>query len=135
MTQRRQQKEAHFFSATDVAEYEYCALAWWHDHFDAMGLATNTELIEHLDVLEEEYGSEATLLPEYQVAEQLLKRRGAFEVGHKQHEAHAAAVAEIGNEPVQFSPTATRHMRRLLVIALLILLLAVLLVIASVIFR
>jgi hypothetical protein len=80
--------------------------------------------------LEHEHGPQAPALPEYQVVEQLLVRRGAFEEGQQQHIEHAEEVAEIEEERIS-TPSVTGSMRRLAVVAVVILALALLLLIAG----
>jgi hypothetical protein len=135
MARYRKQQEAHFFSATDIAEYEYCSLAWWHDHFEPLALAETDDLIGRMVELEHMFDTQAPLQPEYQVIEQLLKRRGAFEQGRDQHAAYAEQVAGHASEALRLPAQRAQHMRRLLVAALLILLVAVLLIAAALVFR
>ena len=129
--QHKQQQ--HFFSVTDLAEYEYCSLAWWHDHFEPLALADTEELFARLVELEELFDTQAPLQPEYQVIEQLLQRRGAFEQEHLQEPNSVSSSLPI-QAPTLLAEGAS-HMRRLLIIALLILLLAILLVAAALVFR
>lgn len=86
------------FTASEVAEFEYCPLAWWHEQFEDWAQAGNDELFARLVELEHEHGTQATALPEYRLIEQLLLRQGAFERGQHQHQEHAEAVAEIAEE-------------------------------------
>jgi hypothetical protein len=118
------------FTASEVAEFEYCPLAWWYEQFDPMARADTDELFAYLVELEQENGPQAPALPEYQVVEQLLLRRGAFDEGQEQHREHAEEVAEIEEERhVVVRPTG--NTRTLVVIALVILVLALLLIGAS----
>ncbi len=133
--QYKKQQETHLFSATDVAEYEYCSLAWWHDHFEPLALAETEDLLAHMVELEQEFDTQAPLHPEYQVIEQLLKRRGVFEQGREQHQAYSEVVAGHTSDALRVPAERRQHMRRLLVTIVLILLLALLLVIAALVFR
>src|SRR5690349_18114371 len=95
---RSQQKQIHsqrVFTASEVAEYEYCSLVWWYEQYEPLARADTEELFARMVELEHDHGPQATTLPEYQVIEQLLVRRGAFEQGLEQHHEHAQAVAEI----------------------------------------
>lgn len=86
------------FTASEVAEFEYCPLAWWHEQFEPWAHAESDELFARLVELEHEHGAQAPALPEYRLIEQLLLRRGAFEEGRRQHEEHAEAVEDIEEE-------------------------------------
>jgi hypothetical protein len=137
MARRKKQREEqqHFFNATDVAEYEYCSLAWWHDHFEPLALADTEDLLGHLVELEQMFGTQAPLQPDYQVIEQLLKRRGAFEQGRDQHADYAEELAGRASHALRLPEKRAQHMRHLLIVALLLLLSAVLLVVAAFVFR
>ncbi|MBV9231975.1 MAG: hypothetical protein JOZ18_21880 [Chloroflexi bacterium] len=132
MQQRRQQQHQsqRIFTASEVAEFEYCPLAWWHEQFEPLVEADTEELFAHLVALEHEHGTQAPTLPEYQVVEQLLVRRGAFEEGQQQHIEHAEEVAEIEEERIS-TPSVSGGMRRLAVVAVVILALALLLLAAG----
>jgi hypothetical protein len=67
------------YTAKEIAQYEYCPLVWWHEQYDPAVLADNDKLFAQLVALEHEYGSQAPDIPDYQVIEQILVRRGAFE--------------------------------------------------------
>lgn len=84
--------------------------------------------------LENEHGVQAITLPEYQMVEQLLLRRGAFEEGRQQHLDHAEEVEEIEEEIRQGEVTAGRA-RILVVIAIVLLCLALAMVVAAIIIR
>lgn len=86
------------FTASEVAEFEYCPLAWWHEQFEPWAHADSEELFARLVELEHEHGAQAPGLPEYRLIEQLLLRRGAFDEGRRQHEEHAEAVEDIAEE-------------------------------------
>jgi hypothetical protein len=132
MQQRGQQQSQsqRIFTASEVAEFEYCPLTWWHEQFEPLALADTDEIFARLVELEEEHGPQAPSLPEYQVGEQLLLRRGAFEQGIQQHQEHADEVAEIEDERVSFVGNADTA-RTLGRIALIVLLLALVLIVAS----
>jgi hypothetical protein len=93
------------FTASEVAEFEYCPLAWWHEQFELWAHTENEELFARLVELEHEHGTQAPSLPEYRLIEQLLLRRGAFDEGRRQHEEHAEAVDGIEEEiAMEISP-------------------------------
>src|SRR5215467_121850 len=99
MQQRQQtQSRQRLFTASEVAQFEYCPLVWWHEQFEPLAQANNEELFARMVELEYEHGAQATTLPEYQMIEQLLLRRGAFEEGRQQHLDHAGEVEEIQEE-------------------------------------
>ena len=132
--QLQQQHQSHLsqrtFTASEVAEFEYCPLAWWYEQFDPMAQADTEELFAYLVELEHESGPQAPALPEYQVVEQLLLRRGAFDEGREQHREHAEEVAEIEEERrVVARPKG--NTRTIALIALVILVLAILLIVTA----
>src|SRR5436309_13680228 len=99
MQQRHQTLSRHrLFTASEVAQFEYCPLVWWHEQFEPLAQAGNEELFARMVELEYEHGAQAIALPEYQMIEQLLLRRRAFEEGRQQHLTHADEVAEIQKE-------------------------------------
>jgi len=105
MQHQRQSRQQHklsqsqrIFTASEVAEYEYCPLTWWYEQYESFVTADTEELFAHTVALEHAHGPQATTLPEYQMIEQLLLRRGTFEQGEQQHREHAQAVAEIAEE-------------------------------------
>lgn len=105
MLHQRQSRQQHklsqsqrIFTASEVAEYEYCPLTWWYEQYESFVTADTEELFAHAVALEHAHGPQATNLPEYQVVEQILLRRGAFEQGEQQHREHAQAVMEIAEE-------------------------------------
>jgi hypothetical protein len=89
-----QQTHTRIFTASEVAEFEYCPLVWWHEQFEPWVHAESEELFARLVELEHEQGAQAPALPEYRMIEQLLLRRGAFEQGSQQPPEHAEAVEE-----------------------------------------
>lgn len=88
------QKQTRMFTASEVAEFEYCSLAWWHEQFEPWAQEDSEILFARLVELEHEHNAQASGLPEYRMIEQLLLRRGAFEKGQHQHQ-HAEAVEDI----------------------------------------
>ncbi|GER88605.1 hypothetical protein KDW_27670 [Dictyobacter vulcani] len=66
------------YTAKEVAQYEYCPLVWWHEQYDPAVQADNDSLFAQMVEIEQEYGSLAPEMPDYQVIEQILARRGAF---------------------------------------------------------
>ncbi len=135
MQQRGQaQSRQRLFSASEVAQFEYCPLEWWHAHFEPLTQAGDEELFARMVELEYEHGAQATALPEYQMIEQLLLRRGAFEEGRQQHLDHASEVEEIQKE-VHKEVRATGRLRILAVLVIVLLCLALALVIAAMVLR
>lgn len=122
------------FTASEVAEFEYCPLAWWHEQYEPHTQEEDDELFARMVELEHEHGQQATILPEYQVIEQLLLRRGAFEMGRKQHRAHVAEVEQAEAEPVSATSFGERT-RTLIVAAVIFLLLALALIGATIFLR
>lgn len=108
MQARRTQTKTHVFTASEVAEFEYCPLAWWHERFEDWAQAESDELFARLVELEHEHGAQAPALPEYRLIEQLLLRQGAFERGLQQHQEHAEAVEDIEEEIEEDQRLATR---------------------------
>ncbi len=96
--QQANETRTRVFTASEVAEFAYCPLTWWHEQFEPWARAENDELFARLVELEHEHATQAPDLPEYQMIEQLLVKRGAFEQGQAQHRAHAEALAEFEPE-------------------------------------
>ncbi len=135
MQQRRQpESRQRLFTASEVAEFEYCPLVWWHEQFEPLAQADNDELFARMVELEYEHGAQAPALPEYKMVEQLLLRRGAFDEGRQQHRDHAEDVEEI-QEEVRKGVKATGRMRIIAIIAAVMLCLALALVIAAILIR
>jgi hypothetical protein len=134
--QQRQQTQTRqrLFTASEVAEFEYCPLVWWHEQFEPLAQADNEELFAHLVELEHEHGAQAPALPEYRMIEQLLLRRGAFEEGRRQHLDHAEDVEEM-REEARRGVKATGWMRVITVIAVILVCLALALIVASILLR
>ena len=129
----RNESRARLFRASEVAEFEYCPLAWWHEQFEPMAQVDTEEQFARLVELEHEHSAQAPALPEYKVIEQLLVRKGAFDVGRQQHIEHAEEVEEA--EEVPAGMTTTRRMRILVVIIMVILVIALLLIVAALVVR
>ena len=132
--QRQPQSRQRLFTASEVAEFEYCPLVWWHEQFEPLARADNDELFARMVELEYEHGAQAPALPEYKMVEQLLLRRGAFDEGRQQHLDHAEDVEEI-QEEVRRGVKATGRMRIIAVIAIVMLCLALALVVAAIVVR
>src|SRR5579875_682354 len=109
--QKQQHQSARIFTASEVAEFEYCPLVWWHEQFEPMARADTEELFARM-------------------IEQLLLRRGAFDTGRQQHREHAEEVEEVEEERLS-AVGASGSMRRLTLIAIVILVVALLLIVAS----
>jgi hypothetical protein len=134
MQQRQKpQSRERLFTASEVAEFEYCPLVWWHEQFEPMAQADTEEQFARLVELEHEHGAQAPALPEYQVVEQLLVRKGAFDEGRQQHIEHSEEVEEAQEIPA--SMTTTRRMRILVLIIVVILVIALLLIVTSLVVR
>lgn len=134
--QRQTPQKQRLFSASEVAEFEYCPLVWWYERFEPMAQADTEELFARLVELEHEHGPQAPALPEYQMVEQLLVREGAFETGKQQHSEHAEAVEEAEEEARRdIGITATAKMRTIALIAIVMVVLAMALIVAAVLIR
>jgi hypothetical protein len=83
----KRQPAKRAFAASKVAEFDYCPLAWWYGQYEPLATADTEELFARMVELEHDHGPQATALPEYQLIEQLLVRRGAFERGRQLHAA------------------------------------------------
>ena len=118
-------KKERFFTASEVAEFEYCPLVWWYQQYEPMAQADTEELFARLVELEHENGSEAPALPEYQMIEQLLVRKGAFDEGRELHFEHAQEVKEVEEERITPSRT-TGNTRLIAIVALVLFIVAVL---------
>ena len=139
MQQRQQSqiKRQRLFTASEVAEFEYCPLVWWHEQYEPMAQVDTEDLFARLVELEQEHGAQAPALPEYQMVEQLLLRQGAFEEGQQQHLEHAEEVEEVQEERGGGIITArtTGNLRALALIAIVTLVLALLLIAAAILIR
>ena len=135
MQQRQQtQSRQRLYTASEVAQFEYCPLVWWHEQFEPLAQAGNEELFARMVELEYEHGAQATALPEYQMIEQLLLRRGAFEEGRQQHLDHADEVEEI-QEEVRKGVKANRRAHILAALTIVLLCLSLALIIAAIFLR
>lgn len=126
-------KAVQIFTASEVAEYEYCPLVWWYEKYDPLVETDTEELFAHLVAMEHEHGAQATAIPEYQVIEQLLVRRGAFEADGQQRIEHAEqdeSAAEMESERAD-APNVNNKIRRLRLFALMTLVIAVVLLVLS----
>ena len=135
--QQRQQfqtKRQRLFTASEVAEFEYCPLAWWHEQFEPLAQVDTEDLFARLVELEHEHDAEAPTLPEYQMIERLLVRKGAFDEGQQQHLEHAEEVEEVQEERITTARMGG-NLRALALIAAVILLLALLLIAAAMVLR
>ncbi|MGI9057512.1 MAG: hypothetical protein ACR2H5_02955 [Ktedonobacteraceae bacterium] len=122
-------KRARLFTASEVAEFEYCPLVWWYQQYEPLAQLGTEELFARLVELEHENGTEAPALPEYQVIEQLLLRQGAFEEGQAQHLEHAENVEAIQEERITTGRTiGVGNVRLVAIVALVILVLALALI-------
>jgi hypothetical protein len=132
--QQSQTKRQRLFTASEVAEFEYCPLVWWHEQYEPLAQADAEGLFARLVELEQEHGAQAPSLPEYQMVEQLLLRKGAFEEGQQQHLEHAEEVEEVQEERITTART-TGNLRVLALIAITVLVLALLLIAAAILIR
>ena len=132
--QQSQTKRQRLFTASEVAEFEYCPLVWWHEQYEPLAQVDTEDLFAHLVELEQEHGAQAPALPEYQMVEQLLLRKGAFEEGQQQHLEHAEEVEEVQEEHITTART-TGKLRILTLIAIMALVLALLLIAAAILIR
>src|SRR6266700_2374190 len=124
MQQRQQtQSRQRLFTASEVAQFEYCPLVSWHEQFEPLAQADNDELFARMVELEYEHGAQAPALPEYKMVERLLLRRGAFDEGRQQHLDHAEDVEEI-QEEVRRGVKTTGRMRVIAAIAVVMVCLA-----------
>jgi hypothetical protein len=128
--QQLRQQAQRTFTASEVAEFEYCPLVWWHEQFEPASQADSEELFARLVELEHEHDSQAPAIPEYQMIEQLLVKRGSFEVGRQQHSDHAEEVAEIEEERISV-PMMSALTRPLLIVALVFFVVAVVLILVA----
>ena len=132
--QNIQQQEQRYFTASEVAEFEYCPLVWWYEQYEEAAQEDTEDLFARLVELEHEHDTQAPALPEYQMIEQLLVRRGAFEEGRQQHLEHAEEVAEVEDERVAL-PDASGMGRRLVLTAAIFAIIAIALILLSLVIR
>lgn len=127
--QRQQHQSQNMFTANEVAEFEYCPLLWWHEEFEPLAKTDSEELFAHMVEMEHDHGQAATTLPEYQVIEQLLLRRGAFE---EERLGNLDDVEEVNEREEMIEPVHSgSHMRTLTLAALVLLVLSLLLILGS----
>jgi hypothetical protein len=131
---QRSQSKQRLFAASEVAEFEYCPLAWWYERFEPLAQSDTEELFARLVELEHEHGPQAPALPDYQVVEQLLLRKGAFDEGQQQHREHAEAVEEV-EEEVRVRVSNTGKIRIMAWAAVAMVLLALLFIVAAIVIR
>ena len=129
-----QHKSQQLFTASEVAEFEYCPLVWWHQQFEPLASADTEELFARLVELEHEHGTQAPSVPEYQMIEQLLLRKGAFEEGQQQHLEHAKRWQKVQEERITTGYTG-KKMRTVALVAAALLVLALILLVAAVVLR
>ena len=136
MEQRRKQQHnsQRIFTASELAEFEYCPLAWWYEQFEPAAQEDTEELFARLVEIEQEHDTQAPTIPEYQMIEQLLVRRGAFEQGQQQHLEHAEEVAELEEERINV-PNPSNTLRRMMTLALILVLLALALIVVALVVR
>ena len=132
--QQSSQARQRRFTASEVAEFEYCPLVWWHEQFEPLSQADTEELFARMVELEHEHGPQATALPEYETIEKLLLRAGVFDEGRQQHADHADEVAEI-EEEARMGAGAGRFSRLLTIAIAILVVLAVLLIVAAVLLK
>ena len=131
---QRSQSKQRLFTASEVAEFEYCPLVWWYERFEPLAQSDTEELFARLVELEHEHGPQAPALPDYQVVEQLLLRKGAFDEGQQQHREHAEAVEEVEKE-MRVSARNTGKRRIMAWAAIVMILLALLFIVAAIVIR
>jgi len=132
--QSAQTKRSRLFTASEVAEFEYCPLAWWYEQYESLAHVDIEELFARLVELEHEHGSQAPALPEYQLVEQLLLRKGAFDEGREQHLEHAEEVEELQEERITTART-SGTIRILVLAAGVMLIVAILLIVVALLMR
>ncbi len=130
-SQSQSPQQQRFFTASELAEFEYCPLSWWHDRFEPAAQTGTEELFARLVELEHDQGMQGPSLPEYRMIEQLLLRRGAFDTGTEQHHEHAEEVEQI-QEEARRSLTTTGRMRVLVIMVAVIVVVALLCIAAAI---
>jgi hypothetical protein len=128
------QTKQRLFTATEVAQFEYCPLVWWQEQFGPLAHMDTEELFARMVELEHEYGQQAVALPEYEAIENLLLRQGAFEEGRRQHAEHADELDKIEEEARVATPTG-RGARVLAILVIVLVALALLMFVAAVLAR
>jgi hypothetical protein len=130
-SQPQTQQQQRFFTASEVAEFEYCPLKWWHDRFEPAAQTDTEALFARLVELEHDHDMQAPSLPEYRMIEQLLLRMGAFDVGTEQHHEHAEEVEQV-QEEARRSATVTGRVRVLAIVVGAIVVVALLCIAAAI---
>jgi hypothetical protein len=130
-SQSQSPQQQRFFTASELAEFEYCPLSWWHDRFEPAAQTGTEELFARLVELEHDQDMQAPSLPEYRMIEQLLLRRGAFDTGTEQHHEHAEEVEQI-QEEARRSVTTTGRTRVLVIMVAVIVVVALLCIAAAI---
>ncbi len=134
----QQHQSQQLFTATELADFEYCPLLWWHEQFEPATHEDTENLFARLVELEHEHETLAPSIPEYQLIEQLLMRRGAFEPAELQSEPaeHEMEPEKMEEEhaPIAIAPERISS-RRILVILLAMGLLGLLLMAGAVVLR
>ena len=110
LPQNKQQQAQRIFTASEVAEFEYCPLTWWHQQFEPLAQADTEELFARLVELEHDHGPQAP--------------------GRQQHLDHADEVQEIEAERVEVVHSSDRA-RALGRVAFVLLLVALALIVIS----
>ncbi len=137
MQQKQLVKSSRMFTASEVAEFEYCPLSWWYEQFEPWVQVNNEGLFARMVELEHEHGAQAPAVPEYQMLEQLLLRREAFDEGSQQHREHADAVEDAEQEVAEelrqgkYNLESAARGRTLMVAIVVLGILALLLIIGS----
>jgi CRISPR-associated exonuclease Cas4 len=124
------QPSQDLFAVSELAQFEYCPLLWWHEQFDPLAQSDTDELFARMVELEHDHGQPATTLPDYQVIEQLLLRRGAFDAGQAGDPGDDEVLSEREEELIEPAHRSS-NTRTLALIALTLLVLALLLIGAS----
>lgn len=119
-----------FFAVSELAQFEYCPLLWWHEQFDPLAQSDTDELFARMVELEHDHGQPATTLPDYQVIEQLLLRRGAFDPDRQDDGNDDEILSEREEELVE-PVHRSSYTRTLALSALIVLVLALILISAS----
>jgi hypothetical protein len=120
----------HIITANEVAEYEYCPLIWWYEHFDPLISADDEELFAEMVVLEQEYGHDAPSLPEYQTIERLLIHRQSRQQYHESAEEVEQMVEEAEEERAE-----NLHLLRWTIVTIVLLLISILLITSAVLLK
>ncbi len=121
---RSQAQTGTSFGAEEVAEYEYCPLIWWNNRFGSYGFEDNEALFAQMVQLEQEYGADAPIVPEYQMLEQLLLQNGAFDEETHQKATFTEQLDEGDKALASADFPTTGYTRRLLILATVLLVLA-----------